>query len=52
MLPMLLAGGAGYMAYYSIIPETKRDKKLEEQKKDNLRLDKLLYGKLLIDECL
>ena len=52
ILPILLAGFAGWMAYFIFISETKRDKLAEEQKKNQERSDKLLFFMVLIESAI
>lgn len=52
VLPMLLAGFAGYMAYFIFVKETNRDKEKEQERKNEERSDKLRYFSALVENAL
>lgn len=52
VLPILLAGFAGYMVYFVFVKETKRDKEKEQKKKDEEQFDKLRYFSALVESAL
>lgn len=51
-LPILIASGAAYMAYFIFVKETDRDKEKENGKQAQARHDKLLYFSALIKSVL
>lgn len=51
ILPILIAGFAGYMVYWVFVKETRRDISNEQARKDQERKDKLFYFSALVKSC-
>lgn len=51
ILPIIIAGFAGYMVYWAFVKETRRDITNEQNRKDQERDDKLFYFAALINSC-
>ncbi|MGZ4072715.1 MAG: hypothetical protein ACXVDZ_04335 [Bacteroidia bacterium] len=52
VLPIILASGAAYMAYYIFVKETKRDKTKEDERKKQDQIDKLFFFSTLVGNAI